>query len=109
MLEKVQALADTMVAKGPNLRIAFKEADRTTAPDPEAQHFLKVNETRLGRDFKLYAFLARIAGERDATVLLWKNWFFLCEKQRRKHVKQAYPILESKDLSLVKTRANGKV
>jgi hypothetical protein len=62
-----------MVASGPNLRIAFKEADRTTAPDPEAQHFLKVNGTRLGRDFKIYAFMSRIAGEQDATVLLLKE------------------------------------
>jgi hypothetical protein len=70
MLEKVQALADVMVATSPNLRIAFNEADTTAALELEAQHFLKANNSRLGRDFKLYAFMAKIGGEQDVTVRL---------------------------------------
>ena len=70
MLEKIQALADAMVAQSPYLRIAFNEADTTAAPEPEAQHFLKVNDSRLGRDFKLYAIMAQVSGEQDATIRL---------------------------------------
>ena len=70
MLETIQALADAMVAKDSKLRIAFNEANDTKAHEPEAQHFLKAHETRLGRDFKLYAFMAKVEGEEDLTVML---------------------------------------
>ena len=70
MLEKVQALADVMMATSPNVRIAFNEADTTTASAPDAQHFLKIDESRLGRDFKLYAFMAEVVGEQDVTARL---------------------------------------
>lgn len=47
------------------LRIAFHEEDATTEVQPEAAHFLKINEERLGRDLELYgAIMARMSPER---------------------------------------------
>lgn len=43
-------------------RIAFNEEDATTDAQPEAQHFLKINEKRLGRNIELYAFMIDAAG-----------------------------------------------
>lgn len=68
MYEKVKKLAERMVEKDSSLRIAFNEADGSRAPEPEAHEFLKLKETRLGRDFKLYGLMAKAGGEEQALV-----------------------------------------
>lgn len=71
MLQKIEELAGVMVkADAGSLRIAFNEADSTRDKELEAQEFLKVNESRLGRDFKLYAFMARVGSKQDTTIHL---------------------------------------
>lgn len=70
MLDQIETLAAKLAEKDSKLRIAFNEADKTTAAEPEAQRFLKLNESRLGRDFKVYDFMAKVAGEQDTTVTL---------------------------------------
>ena len=44
------------------LRIAFKEADNSKKEEPEAAHFLKIDEQRLGRDLELYDLLTLVGG-----------------------------------------------
>lgn len=68
MYEKVKSLAERMASKDKSLRIAFNEADASRAPEPEAQEFLKLNESRLGRDFKLYAFMGKVSSDQSAMV-----------------------------------------
>lgn len=81
MLEKVQELAEVMVKQSSNLRIAFNEADATTSQDLEAQHFLKLDENRLGRDFKLYAFMAQVTGEDGVIIRLLEELVLPLENQ----------------------------
>jgi hypothetical protein len=63
MLEKVNALGNRLVAKAPGrLRIAFNEDDNSKEPQPECAHFLKLDGRRVGRDFELYNFMAKVTG-----------------------------------------------
>ena len=64
MLDVIEALAEELVNySSGNLRFAEGEANDSLSPEPEAHRFLKLNERRLGRDFKLYAFMAKVQGE----------------------------------------------
>ena len=63
------------VASGGSVRIARNEKDASPDPDPEAQEHLKINGNRVGRDFRLYGFMAELGGPQQAiadfaTVLL---------------------------------------
>ena len=44
------------------VRVAVNEEDDTTQTQVEAAHFLKLDETRLGRDLEVYGFIGRVAG-----------------------------------------------
>lgn len=58
---KLLGVAEQLVAASDShLRIAKNEADTTTEPDPEAQEHLKRDGVRIGRDLKLYAFIAEV-------------------------------------------------
>lgn len=71
VLEKVNSLAARLIGKAPgHLRVAFNEDDNSQAPQPECAHFLKLDERRLGRDFELYNFMAKAAGEQAVVVML---------------------------------------
>lgn len=61
--ETLMSMAKAMAAGSDGvLRLARNEADATTARDPEAATFLKLNGRRLGRDLEVYAFMAEING-----------------------------------------------
>lgn len=63
LLDALMQLCEKMVAaSGGRLRLAKNEADTTTELDLEAQEHLKLDERRLGRDLRLYNFMADIAG-----------------------------------------------
>ena len=65
----IQSLAEKLAAKEPRLRIAFNEANDNRGAEPEAQHFLKLDEKRLGRDFRLYGFMADKVEGPSATIV----------------------------------------
>lgn len=63
LLDVLMRLCETMVAaSGGRLRIAKNEADATTDFDPEAQEHLKLDGRRIGRDIRLYNFMAEVGG-----------------------------------------------
>lgn len=65
--ERLNAIAIKAAnASGGVLRVARNEEDDTEDSQPEAQEFLKFNGRRLGRDFRMYAFMAKIAGPGQA-------------------------------------------
>ena len=52
------------------VRLAHNEDDRTTAKQPEAAHFLKVDGKRVGRDIEMYGFMSQptLMGDGGALV-----------------------------------------
>lgn len=74
MNETVQALANLLAEKAPQLRIAFNEEDRTTDNQPEAAHFFKFNlngdERRMGRDLELYSLIVRMEGAVGSALVM---------------------------------------
>lgn len=58
--EEIRALCIQMCRAEASLRIVKNEDDNSTEAQPDADEFLKMDEKRLGRDFKLYAFMAEI-------------------------------------------------
>lgn len=59
----LSSIADAIVLHSEGrIRLAFNEKDRTSECDPEAAHFLKLNEVRLGRDLEVYKFMGRMMG-----------------------------------------------
>lgn len=61
--EEIRAVAIQMCRAEPTrLKIVKGEEDETTDAAPDAHEFLKCDEKRLGRDFKLYAFMGEIQG-----------------------------------------------
>ena len=52
------------------LRVVKGEQDTSTEPQPEAQEFLKFDEQRVGRDFKLYGFMAEATSVQFAACRL---------------------------------------
>jgi hypothetical protein len=61
--EEIRAVAIQMCRVEPSrLKIVQGEKDETTEPAPDAHEFLKFDEQRLGRDFKLYAFMGKLQG-----------------------------------------------
>lgn len=63
--EALHILAEHLVSvSGGRLRLAFNEENATAAYQPEAAHFLKLDDHRLGRDFELYTFMATVQGEK---------------------------------------------
>jgi hypothetical protein len=61
--KEIHALCIQMCSAEPSrLSIVKNEEDNTSDPQPEAQEFLKLDEKRCGRDFKLYGFMAEIQG-----------------------------------------------
>lgn len=55
--------AINMAATCPELRVVFNELDGSEAPaSVHVRHFLKLNGTRLGRDFEDYALMASVKG-----------------------------------------------
>ena len=63
MKETLLKWAETVAATSDRLRIALNEEDNSTDPQPEAAHFFKMDEERLGRDLELYAFMSQIQGQ----------------------------------------------
>lgn len=57
-----------VIAEPTRFRIAFNEADATNDLEIDAQHFLKMEGKRLGRDIKLYDFMAQVMGLGGALV-----------------------------------------
>ena len=69
ILQEIRTLAQKMTEKAPGyLRIAFGEAGASKKTDDGAGEFLKAGERRLGRDFRLYALMARMCGEVNTYV-----------------------------------------
>lgn len=61
--EEIRAVATRMCRSAPTrLEVVSGEQDETTESAPDAHEFLKLDERRLGRDFKLYAFMGRVQG-----------------------------------------------
>lgn len=61
--DDLTTLAEKLVAQNVRIRLAFNEADDSTAPEPQAHYFLKIGDRRLGRDLKMYTFMAEVEGE----------------------------------------------
>lgn len=80
MFDKAKDLAERMMAKDSKLRIAFHEADKSSAQEPEADEFLKVNGSRLGRDFKLYSLMAKVGDAQAATVSMLEEMVLPLQK-----------------------------
>ena len=60
--EEIRALCIQMCRADPSrLRVVKNEEDETTDSQPEAHEFLKIDEKRCGRDFKLYGLMAGIS------------------------------------------------
>jgi hypothetical protein len=70
----VQALADLLAEKAPQVRIAFNEEDRTKDHQPAAAHFLKFNldgdERRMGRDLELYSLMVKMSDGEDFALTM---------------------------------------
>jgi len=57
-------------ALSPRLRIAYQEVSDSMEKDREATHYFKLDETRLGRDFKVYDFLGESIGWPSTLVFI---------------------------------------
>jgi hypothetical protein len=53
---------------GGKVRVALNEEDDSTEAQPEAAHFLKVEDKRLGRDIEIYGFMGEVAGGASAVA-----------------------------------------
>jgi hypothetical protein len=63
LTERLLAIAAKAVDKsGGGVRLVHNEEDDTAEPQPEAAHFLKAEDKRLGRDIELYGFMGEVAG-----------------------------------------------
>lgn len=59
--EAIRDVCRQIVKANPaRLRVAMNEEDESPTPQPEAHEFLKLDEKRLGRDFKLYGLMATV-------------------------------------------------
>jgi hypothetical protein len=67
----INALANLLQEKAPqHIRIVLHEKDDSTAVEPEAAHFIKLDGERMGRDLELYNFMATVGGTGLAAALL---------------------------------------
>lgn len=64
--ELFQIVTNIVEASEGRIRLALNEEDTNTNHQPEAAHFLKLDEKRLGRDIELYEFMANVAGPQSA-------------------------------------------
>jgi hypothetical protein len=62
----IKNLCIKVCEKDSRFRIAFAEADSSTDPEPEANQFLKFEDSRVGRDFKLYALMEKTSSTQAA-------------------------------------------
>ncbi len=61
--DEIRGTCRLMCAAAPSrLRIAKNEQDTSEDAQPEADEFLKLGGIRLGRDFKVYGFMAEVSG-----------------------------------------------
>lgn len=61
--DEIRGLCIEMCRHSSRLRIVKGEDDKTTDSVPGADEFLKLDENRLSRDFKLYNFIGEISGK----------------------------------------------
>ena len=56
-------IAAAIAMTNSDIRLAYNEEDASTNLNPEAAHFLKYKEQRIGRDIELYDFMAEMSSE----------------------------------------------
>lgn len=56
-------------SSGGRIRLAFQEDDDSNSHVPDAAHFLKLDEKRIGRDLELYGFMSEIQGEQTTLAM----------------------------------------
>lgn len=77
------------------MRIALNENDISKALDEEAQKFLKVNEKRLGRDFKAYDLMASTSNNAAAFSFVLKEIVLPLKYQHTPCYKKALDYMEN--------------
>lgn len=60
--DELLAIAAQLAAHSTRITLVRHEQDTTADPEPEAQEFIKIDGQRVGRDIRLYAFMAEIGG-----------------------------------------------
>ena len=72
---KLMEFAVLAVKAAPDrLRLAFNEKDETKAKEPEAAHFLKLDEVRLGKDMEQYSFMGDgPVGWNEALIMIMED------------------------------------
>jgi hypothetical protein len=70
LTELLKIIGDAIQHSNSRLRLAKSEQDNSTKSEPEAGHFLKLDEKRLGRDIALYSFMGNEVIGWERTLLM---------------------------------------